>query len=689
MCATEQTDIPAKPYNTEKRNKTEMKIKAFAAVILSATLCLAASACGGKKQTARGSSSAGASSEIVYQSEFSSEEKRLTVSFPENRNFTTENETVVFKGTSDPGQPLLCNGEPVVRGNDGGFSFEVKLNIGKNAFLFEHKGDTAEYNITYRYVVLRSWSPSKAQSYESGAAVTVTSKARRGAQVKAAFNGTVENLIEKPGGNGEFADYSAVLRMPDAPEKDLSLGKIVFTGTYNGITETFSSGNITVKKFTIVKKSDPSATPAGGYIDVGSGMIAEVVNDFAETNDGHIADYRSHPTNSFLPRGTVDYCKPASERSENGDDYLLLRCGRRVMSRRKLSTGGKGSVQLAKQYEGKLPDHNEISVVGFSNGLPSTEQQSSHSVLTLKPTWKAPFLLSLLPQNYTNPPTQDYTIEAQTFQYVEIKFYYATVFTGDVVIPPDNPLFSRAEIIRGGSDTVLRLYLKRTGKFFGWDCRYDSAGQLVFEFLNPAKITADTGNKYGVNLKNVRIMLDVGHGGADPGAGPVKKGLPGEANRNLFLAQKIQRELQTTGATVIMNRTDNNTTVDSENRRMILKRTAPDFCLAIHHDSNVSSKLKGFGAYYYYAFSKDAAKYVFEHTKATGIYTAANSGNDRTVLKWHYYYVGRLPTCPQVLTENGYMSNSSDSVGINDSAVNDRKAEALVRGIVMYFQSIQ
>lgn len=49
----------------------------------------------------------------------------------------------------------------------------------------------------------------------------------------------------------------------------------------------------------------------------------------------------------------------------------------------------------------------------------------------------------------------------------------------------------------------------------------------------------------------------------------------------------------------------------------------------------------------------------------------------------------RITTCPVVLTENGFMSNSSDFSIIRNDAKNTEKAKAITRGIVDHFRSIQ
>ena len=617
---------------------------------------------------------------------------RLVISSPEKSVISVTAPEFTFSGTSDREEPLTVNGTAIERTEDGSFTYSVNLNVGKNVFAFEHKGETKTYTVNYRYVIIESYSPSKAQTYPSGATLVVNVKARRGSSVTAAFNGKTITLTAADNSNDEksdFISFNGVFELPKDNAQDINLGKIVFKATHAGKSESFSSGAITCKKSDVIVDYDPKATPTGGrYMNVGSGYIAEIVGETAETFDGNVSaaslkngsvDW-SRPTNNYLPCGTVDYSSPNPVIYESGsvkNEYVTLRAGYRVykQTRDKPNTGYK---QITKQYIGTLPDHNEIRLASFENG-------DTHTVLTFDTNWKAPFYFDLWQQNYANPATQNYNVSAITFQYVYITFCYATEFDGDITIPEGNPLFDGAKIVKNmnsDSDYTLQLHLKKTGAFYGWDCAYNDAGQLVFTFLNPRKITA-ADNEYGFNLNGAKILIDVGHGGRDGGAA----GLGSFANSycekvaNLNLAEKIKAELEKTGAKVIMTRTGD-TTSSTFDKISILKREKPDYCIAVHHNSSVNGGAKGFGAYYSNAFSKKPSEFVLAQTKATPLYSDF-------IFNWHYYFMCRITTCPVVLTENGFMSNSSDFSIIRNDAKNTEKAKAITRGIVDHFRSIQ
>lgn len=600
-------------------------------------------------------------------------EIELQITAPTKDNVTTVEPTYTLSGTSDPDEELKLNGESVKRNSDGSFSIIKDLKVGKNTFKFEHKGKIITKTVTYNYIVIKSYSPSGAKTYSSGSVISVSVTARKSSTVKATFNGKTitckeADIKDDEDGGAEkddtFVNYSGTFTLPNDNATQLNLGKIKFTASCNGVTNTKYSGDIKVEKSSIINSSDPSVTPSGGdYINVGSGLIATIVSRSAETFNANVIDDDSRTYNNYLPEGTQDYCAEGTV-TYQGKEYYKLRCGRRVY---KTTYIGKSYEQtVATTSVGTLPDHNELEILSFTD-------DGKYSTLTLKSDWKAPFYFELKNQSYSKTRFT-YSISSVTFTYVDITFCYATVFEGEINIPDDHPVFKDAEIIKNEYDTTLRLYLKKTGGFYGWDCHYDSSGNLVFEFLNPAKMENSD------SLNGITIYLDVGHGGADVGA---VVGATNERNVNLMLAQKIRSRLEEKGATVIMNRTDNSTEINPENRINALRDSDADLCVAIHHDISTKSSPNGFFGAYFTPFSYQAANYVWQQTASANIYKTMWD------LEAHYYYVARVTSCPVILTENGFLSNSLDYEGIISEEITDKKADAIVAGVVDYFKYIQ
>ena len=593
------------------------------------------------------------------------------IASPTASSFTTTKPNITFSGSSVPDLPLTINGTDITRDEKGMFTHSVTLKPGKNTVTVINGEVSKTFSITYKYVVIESYTPNKAQTYKSGSTFVVNVKARAGSTVTATFSGTSITLTkqdkqdEELQGDDTFVVFSGQFTLPGDKRTDTKMGVVKFKATYNGVTEQYSSGEITVKKSSIIKDNDPAVTPQGGrYIDVGSGIVATIVNSSAETFNGDTTDDYSRPTNNYLPKGTMDYCAEGTI-IDNNNEYVLLRCGRRVY----LNTYQNKSYARAvtETTLGTLPDHNEINVA-------SVETDTRYTYLKLDCLWKAPFYFDILNQSYTSERYQDYTFDTVTYSYIDITFCYTTVFTGTVEIPADHPLFASAEIIKKEYDYTLRLHLKKTGAFYGWDAFYDEDGKLTFKFLHPVKIENQD------SLNGTRIFIDIGHGGNDRGAAGLAPSTNPEAVCNLRLANKLREKLEALGATVIMSRTDDST-VDPPDKQEMLRAAEADYCIAIHHDSGTTQS--GFGAYHFTPFSKTAADFIDMRMDNTDVFI-----RDWDV-RFHYYFMARMTYCPVVLTENGFVTNAHDyNTTITPEDI-EKKAQALCDGILDYFVSIQ
>jgi N-acetylmuramoyl-L-alanine amidase len=627
--------------------------------------------------------------------------RELSITSPKKTEFTTYENSVAIIGASDPNFPLLLNGKEVERTKDGYFSLQLDLKVGKNKFTFEHKGTTKTFNITYRYVVIKSYTPNSTLKMDGNTAIMATVLARTGSKVSAILDGkTFKMELTEEQAYSDFAEYKGIITLPEGKEKDVSLGKIKFTGTHNGITENFYSEKITLNKKPVESSSEipPSSeqssssnssiasaesestsgtegevqstlqtsSATSGYKPTGNRLVAEVIKYQIETFDGDKTNDLSQPYNSYLPKGTLDYC---DERTiydpSSGNTYRKLNYGKRVY------TTSKGVANI-RTMKGSLPSTNSLAVK-------SLETSGRHTVLTLRTDWKAPFSLVLAPQKYLAATGSNRgTITSATFNYIDITFAYASKFDGTLESIVNSPIFSKAQIIKNTSNYTLRLYLKKTGAFYGWTADYNNSGDLVFKFLNPNKATV-ANNKFGGRLDGLTIVVDAGHGGSDPGAVGNHKVLT-EAERSLTLSNMLKQRLESLGAKVIMTRSSD-VTLTPDERTLVVRNNNPDLCVSVHRNAANNASARGFSAHYFNPYTKAVADKITNATAAAGTYTKAET-------KWHVFYMSRISNCPVVLTENGFMSNSADFGNIKDNPWNEKCADAITKGIVNYFLSI-
>lgn len=601
----------------------------------------------------------------------------LAMTLPTEERFMTLDESITFEGVSDTRHPLTINGFAVERDEDGLFSYKANLELGANDFTVVHQDKTLTYRIERRHAT-EFYTQAEDTHYNSGARMYLKVFAKEGSTVTAKFRDQEkamnENLDQLACGASEgFILYTAHFDMPAHNKTEQDLGYITYSVTYNDVTDVFTSGKITCAPRVEVKLSDKEATPdEGGYINVGSGYVVEVIDENVETFRPWTTDDYSYPTYNYLPKGTQDYASETIIYDNSGEKtYMLLRCGVRVYRMTKNTPNPKQSM-VVDCYTGTLPDHNEI---GFN---PLTVV-GHHTYLTLDSLWKAPFFFDFEPQEYADPSQRRYTLKEFNATWIDIRFCYATKISGSWEVPADNPLFERAELTQNGSDCTLRLYLKKAGGLYGWDAYYNEHDQLVFRFLNPVKVTkAD--NAYGADLTGVRVMLDIGHGGLDIGAaGRDSNGLGWTENeRNWILSNLVREELESIGATVIMNRNALSETTTQRERIRFLRQQAPDYTLCIHHNSNIDKTFRGYETGYFTSFTQQAADHMTDAVSSSKLYVS-------TLTMWFFYYVSRQTTCPIVLTENGYMSNVRDMDAMINPEVLRLKAQALTKGIVNYY----
>ena len=603
----------------------------------------------------------------------------LRISSPASRNLTTTESSIGFVGASDTQFPLLLNGQEVTRTDAGYFSLQMDLQTGANTFTFQHKGQTLTYTVTYRQVLLKEIAPAGGLTLDGGAVIMVKAVARKGSTVTASLGDTSITLDPQISDNpedtgGDFITYLGTFSMPSNLSSDTRMGQISFTAHYGGQSESMTGGVITVRAG---NPNDPGLPPfqetgdgSENYINVGTGLIAEAVSYQIETFDGNIIDDRSRPTNNYLPAGTVDYCSRSTVMDAgSGFTYRVLRYGKRVYT----STEEKGD--NIKVYEGTLPETNNVTAAGV-------REDDRFLYMTFDVDWKAPFRFKLAPQGYQNPypsgGAPNYSISSPTFDHVDITFCYAGTAQGKIDLPADNPIFSGAEWIKNEADYTLRLYLKKTGGLYGWNAEYNGDGQLVFSFLKPVQLKA-ADNPYGVSLEGVKIVLDPGHGGSDPGAVGSDPRYT-EAILNSTLTYKVRDRLTALGAEVTLTKNDSDR-VGLDPRVRTVKSVKPDLFISFHRNSSTSTSSKGYESYYFNPFSEPLSRAVYNRN--AGLYL------DQRGNKWGNFYVMRVSDCPAILTENGFVSNADEYSLLVTDAFNEASADATVQGIVDYLKSIQ
>ncbi len=584
--------------------------------------------------------------------DFSTISNNLVVNEPKN-NAVTDASTIIIKGVCDNNFPLSLNGKEIKPTSKGFFATDYTLTPGKNTLIFEHKGQMQTVVVNYNVTVIKgSVYPSTALSLSGGSMVIVRVTAHRDSIVKGTFQGKTYTFTPKVAEgeeqNAEFVDYTCVLTMPPATFKVQSLGAVSISATYKGFKATKKTANISVK-----------------VID-GANLMAEVTADYAQCYDIDMTTNNSSPSYFFLPKGTKDYI--VGDVSDEDGDLWVLKSGQKV---RKLAVkSAESDAVLTNNITAVKVDYADnkstFTFEGFKNAV-----------------YRAGFNVTYpnLNKNSTSPSFST-SFEATTF---DLTLYY-------VSSAPDIGAFS-SETFSGVQKTKINettykytFTLKQKGKFFGFKVDYNEDGNMFLSINNPIKLSA----KEGKPLTGIKIMLDPGHGGSDPGTIGSISGGTYEKVINLNISLKLRELLVGLGATVVMTReTDIKLGVDQKEdlRNRVTKawEESPDIFLSIHNNSaSPNTTVKGIQTYYYYGFNVELANAI--HSSVLDYYKSAHNDNVyNSDCRYQSLHVLRNQQPMALLIECGFMSNPEEHQWLSEEQTQQNTAQAIANGIVKYF----
>jgi len=185
------------------------------------------------------------------------------------------------------------------------------------------------------------------------------------------------------------------------------------------------------------------------------------------------------------------------------------------------------------------------------------------------------------------------------------------------------------------------------------------------------------------------VVIDAGHGGADPG----KVGQSGSLEKeiNLSVALKLRELLERDGIQVVLTReTDDGLySADAQNKKredmaarvQRISEAQPEFVVSIHQNSYPTAECKG-AQMFYYKGSEESRKLA--ELLQTSFLNVLQDGNKRQAKENTDYYLLRKTECPIVIAECGFLSNPSEEALLKTEEYQEKVAEALYLGIKQY-----
>lgn len=185
------------------------------------------------------------------------------------------------------------------------------------------------------------------------------------------------------------------------------------------------------------------------------------------------------------------------------------------------------------------------------------------------------------------------------------------------------------------------------------------------------------------------VVLDVGHGGNDPG----KIGVDGslEKDINLAVAKQLKTYLEASDVEVILTRdSDTGLYGEKDNRKKmadmkkrceIIDEIKPEIVVSIHQNSYHQEEISG-GQVFYYKGSEKGKK-LAEILQKRFDYVLGEANRRQAKANDNYYLLLHVKQ-PIVIVECGFLSNWKEAAMLNSEEYQDRLAWTIHMGIMEY-----
>ena len=190
------------------------------------------------------------------------------------------------------------------------------------------------------------------------------------------------------------------------------------------------------------------------------------------------------------------------------------------------------------------------------------------------------------------------------------------------------------------------------------------------------------------------VVIDAGHGGKDPG----KVGVNGvlEKDINLSIALRLKSLLEQNEVAVVMTREEDRdlASEDASSRKNedlraragLVRDTSPVVMVSIHQNSFPEEDVDGAQVFYYSGSEegKRLGTMVQEQLRQE-----LSDGNHRTAKANKEYYLLKKATCPAVIVECGFLSNTAEAELLAMEEYQEKIAFAIHLGILEYINTME
>jgi N-acetylmuramoyl-L-alanine amidase len=222
-------------------------------------------------------------------------------------------------------------------------------------------------------------------------------------------------------------------------------------------------------------------------------------------------------------------------------------------------------------------------------------------------------------------------------------------------------------------DDVFRVYIQlKHAQHWGHSISYDSTGKrLVIRIRRQPAL---------LDIRKLRIAIDAGHGGDNPGASGVTSNIS-EKEYTLLIAEQLRKTLKAAGVKNIFMTRSADTSLSMPERIAMLKAYDPHLLVSIHLNSAGSDTIQGTSTYYRYIGFRSLSVAILDRMLTLGLKEYGNIGSFNFALSGPTDY-------PNALAEVAFLSNPADEKRILNPKFRKAVAQKIYLGITDWLRNI-
>lgn len=180
----------------------------------------------------------------------------------------------------------------------------------------------------------------------------------------------------------------------------------------------------------------------------------------------------------------------------------------------------------------------------------------------------------------------------------------------------------------------------------------------------------------------MKIIIDSGHGGSDPGAvafGALEKDI------NMAIAKRLADKLSEKGYEVDSSLI-NDINYESQELTSLIRASGARLCISCHNNA-ANSTARGLEVIYGIHSDGTLAKLILDNVRSTGYITRTVYSRESTMYPGaDYYFIIRetYPDVESIIVEFGFMDNYEDYTLLNSEEWQNKLTEAVVDAVSSY-----